>query len=117
MDPAEKFAMDFAQKDSGPQIDPAHDFANKWKTKNEPAGNSLPPTADRSVSPISETEKVPFDDKITNQGQWVKKKVHLLDGEFRYWEAKSGSSIFVDTTNLDNVNLLTPAIAQKLFPN
>ena len=104
-------------------MDPALKFAREYNPQsgdqNGSAGNSPPPTIVRSVSPmpISETEKVPIDDKITNQDQWVKKKVHLLDGEFRYWEAKSGSSIFVDTTNLDNVNLLTPAIAQKLFPN
>lgn len=101
MDPAEKFAREYDSQ-SGAQ--------------GGPAGSSPSPTAGRSVSPISETEVVTTDDKITNQGQWVKKKVQLLDGEFRYWEAKSGNSIFVDTTNLDNVNLLTPAIAQKLFP-
>jgi hypothetical protein len=102
MDPAEKFAREYNPQSGAQSVSPA---------------SSPPPTASRSVSPISETEAVPTDDKITNQGQWVKKKVLLLDGEFRYWEAKSGSSIFVDTTNLDNVNLLTPAIAQKLFPS
>lgn len=102
MDPAEKFAREYDPQ-SG--------------TQNDSSGISPPTAAVPSVVPISETEVVPTDDKITNQGQWDKKKVQLLDGEFRYWEAKSGSSIFVDTTNLDNVNLLTPAIAQKLFPN
>lgn len=62
------------------------------------------------------TTIVPPPANTANKEQWNLKMVQLLDGDFRYWEAKSGSSIFVDTTNLDNVNLLTPAIAQKLFP-
>ena len=62
------------------------------------------------------TTIVPPPANTANKEQWNLKMVKLLDGDFRYWEAKSGSSIFVDTTNLDNVNLLTPAIAQKLFP-
>ena len=46
-----------------------------------------------------------------NQNQWVLKKVQLLDVEFRYWERKSGSSIFVDRTNLDNVTQLKTKIS------
>lgn len=52
-----------------------------------------------------------------NQNQWVLKKVQLLDVEFRYWERKSGSSIFVEASNLANVDLLTPVIAQNFFPS
>ena len=68
MDPAEKFAREYDSQ-SGAQ--------------NDSAGISPPPTAIPSVVPISETEVVPTDDKITNQGQWVKKKVHLLYSRFR----------------------------------
>ena len=56
-------------------------------------------------------------DDSANSKDWTLKKVQLIDGEFNYWEAKSGNSIFVDTKNLENVNLLTPAVAQKLFPS
>ena len=59
----------------------------------------------------------PPEDDSANSKDWTLKKVQLIDGEFNYWEAKSGNSIFVDTKNLENVNLLTPAVAQKLFPS
>lgn len=57
------------------------------------------------------------DPKGANSNQWTIKKVQLIDGEFNYYEAKAGNAIFVDTKNLENVNLLTPAVAQKLFPS
>ena len=92
------------------------DGLGDWPTGDDepvPPPPNIPPNKPPGIT----SPPPPEDNSANNRDQWIFKKVQLLDGEFRYWEAKSGSSIFVDTTNLDNVNLLTPAIAQKLFPN
>ncbi len=63
-----------------------------------------------SVSPQKIKPKMP------NKNNWTQSQVVLVDGSFSYWEAKSGTSIFVDVDQLSNVPLLTPDGARKLFP-
>jgi len=93
------------------------DGLGDWPTGDD---EPVPPPP---ITPADQKEKViidpprPEDDSANNSDQWIFKKVQLIDGDFNYWEAKAGNAIFVDTKNLENVNLLTPAVAQKLFPS
>jgi hypothetical protein len=87
-----------------------------WPTgDDEPL--SPPPNNPPNKPPGITSPPPPEDGSANNRDQWIFKKVQLIDGEFNYWEAKAGNAIFVDTKNLENVNLLTPAVAQKLFPS
>ena len=56
-------------------------------------------------------------DKSPKKDQWLQKKIQLCDREFKYWESKLGSSIFVETNDLDNLNLSPLAVVQKLLPS
>ena len=92
------------------------DTLGDWHTgDDEPL--SPPPNNPPNKPPGITSPPPPEDGSANNRDQWIFKKVQLIDGEFNYWEAKAGNAIFVDTKNLENVNLLTPAVAQKLFPS
>jgi hypothetical protein len=92
------------------------DTLGDWPTGvDEPL--SPPPNNPPNKPPGITSPPPPEDGSANNRDQWIFKKVQLIDGEFNYWEAKAGNAIFVDTKNLENVNLLTPAVAQKLFPS
>ena len=93
------------------------DGLGDWPTgDDEPVPPPPIPPADQKEKVIIDPPR-PEDDSANNSDQWIFKKVQLIDGDFNYWEAKAGNAIFVDTKNLENVNLLTPAVAQKLFPS
>ena len=66
--------------------------------------------------PPGTTPDHPDRESPINREQWNPLNVPLIDGSFSYWEAKSGTSIFVDVDQLSNVPLLTPTVARKLFP-
>jgi hypothetical protein len=90
------------------------DTLGDWPTgDDEPL--SPPPNNPPNKPPGITSPPPPDVGSANNRDQWIFKKVQLIDGEFNYWEAKAGNAIFVDTKNLENVNLLTPAVAQKLF--
>lgn len=85
----------------------------------KPANSPQPPPGPSPQAKGKEIKKDPVSPPNTaaNKGNWDKKKVELIDGSFLYWEAKSGTSIFVDEAQIENVTLLTPAVARKLFPS
>ena len=100
-------------------IDNLSDSLGSWPKwdDDDPDSSPTPPNIPPNKPPGITSPRPPEDNSANNRDQWIFKKVQLIDGEFNYWEAKAGNAIFVDTKNLENVNLLTPAVAQKLFPS